>query len=327
MNNTCLIRATVLLASVFLLVPVGLSTASTSMITLELLKQDRSFVKLNGIVGYGDFNFSSSGGAVAQLGGQREPEVGIYMKSLAINGQYGTFYSSFNAKCPTDELLCAVPARFSRLNDADKAIVEEYCSSVDPETAKTLWVQFANSRSGYPQVLKSGTTPKPPSVVTSVSYGCTANHVRSADGGLLSASQSLVSPESITVVDPSTAPPNASICTLTSLPSFSFMASKFDVTGTRRSETLHVQCAEGVPQNYTIRLLATSTSSTGGRLLFNSGVSAQISLNGRNIEANGEKHVFPNLTTTDILLVAELVGSSSDFGVSSATGVLILEIQ
>lgn len=91
----------------------------------------------------------------------------------------------------------------------------------------------------------------------------------------------------------------------------------------RRNEQLHIICTAGVAIDYTVRLLA--NSETNGRLQFDSGASAQITLNGKNLVANGEKHVFPTLVTSDIDLGIELVGSASEAGVSTATGILLLE--
>lgn len=301
--------------------------ATAGMITVELDPKDRTFVKLAGIVGPGDFDYST-GGDVGSIGNQEFTPLSIRMQSQTISWQLGNYYNFVGSPCLDDAMFCAVPERIAHLSaDNGGPAVRAYCATVDQEVGRNYWVQFANRQAGTRVGLRTGSTPTPPSTVLSVTYSCQSSRLKDGWGVGLRARMSLVSPSSITVVDPSNAPPDASFCTLTSLPSITFMASKFDVSGTRRSETLHVRCSDGVPQNYTIRLLATSTTSTGGRLLFDSGVSAQISLNGQNLEANGEKHVFPNLTTTDILLAADLVGSSSGFGVSSATGVLILEIQ
>lgn len=299
-----------------------------SMLTLELTIADRSSVVLRGIVSYGDLDFSLSGGDITDPFNQASNTSSVALApnagGLLFGGRYAD--SGYAFPCPSDDMICAVPQRVTAASSVLGPEAIEHCSTVNPEIAKNLWVQYANSVTGRRLTLQSGNTPKPPSTVQQASFACYTTNLR-WDGRPLRLRQNVLSPSSITVVDPSNAPPNASLCTIASIPAITFVANTFEVTGTRKTETLHVQCSDGVPQNYTIRLLATSTSGSSGRLLFTSGVSAQISLNGQNLDANGEKHVFPNLTTTDILLAAELVGSSSDFGVSSAQGVIILEIQ
>ncbi len=323
-KNCLYLRVTARIGLLVVLLCSSLS-ASASMITLELDPRDRTFVTLNGIVGPGDLWFSTGGVIITTSAYQAPLHIQLNQKASSL---FGLYYQYNVVKCPSDDMFCAVPDYNKSLSDDDGGpSVREYCANVAPGIAKDSWIQYANSMTGKPVPLAGGSTPKPPSVVNKVSFGCTANNILNTVRQPVRMHVLLNSPGSIAIVDPSTAPPNASFCTFTSLPAISFVASGFDVTGSRRTETLHIQCTEGVPQNYTIRLLATSTTTSGGRLLFDSGVSAQISLNGQNLEANGEKLIFPNLTSTDILLAAELVGSSSDLGVSSAAGVLILEIQ
>ncbi|NBJ32940.1 hypothetical protein GE191_04495 [Serratia fonticola] len=302
---------------------------TATMMVVELDPVDRSYAVFAGIVGYGDLDFTSNLYPVNAVGNAETPYLKIVLVDTKIIGvnAVSTYYNDSYITCPSDDMFCAFPARTINLEGENGGpSVRKHCATVDPEISRNLWVPYANRWTGTKQNKRNGMGPRYKSNVRSISFSCIARDLRTTSGGAILATVGINAPGSITVVDPITAPPNASFCTFTTMPLITFVANTFDVTGSRRTETLHVQCTSGVPQNYTIRLLATSTDS-GGRLLFNSGVSAQISLNGQNLDANGEKHVFPNMTTTDMLLAAELVGSSSDFGVSSASGVLILEIQ
>ncbi|WP_447880222.1 hypothetical protein [Serratia fonticola] len=172
--------------------------------------------------------------------------------------------------------------------------------------------------------LRAGTTPSPPATVSHISWSCHTGELKNSMGTIgYNATMRILNLHDVPIVDPATAPPSASPCTLVALPPISFMSGTTNVAGMRRNEQLHVICTAGVAIDYTVRLLA--NSETNGRLQFDSGASAQITLNGKNLVANGEKHVFPTLVTSDIDLGIELVGSASEAGVSTATGILLLE--
>lgn len=187
--------------------------------------------------------------------------------------------------------------------------------------AGLAWI---NLMKGQPRTWRSlSPLPRAPATVNKIVWTCEIALTNSNGGRGYNAAMRLLNPHDVPVVDPSTTPPSASTCTLVALPPISFMSGTRNVAGMRRNEQLHVVCTAGVAIDYTLRLLA--NSETNGRLLFDSGVSAQITLNGKNLVANGEKHVFPTLVTSDIDLGTELVGSASESGVSTATGILLLE--
>lgn len=114
-----------------------------------------------------------------------------------------------------------------------------------------------------------------------------------------------------------------SVCSFTNDVSFTFNASSLDVNGLTHSKNLNISCTPGTSRNYTLRL--TGTSVINGRLNFGNGVSAQISINGHSVSANGSGVTLNNLVNQDIPLSATLVGGGSGPGVTNASGVLVLD--
>ncbi|HFV9294093.1 TPA: hypothetical protein ACIAIE_003959 [Serratia fonticola] len=224
--------------------------------------------------------------------------------------------------CPT-VVACALPIP-SNFSNADAAIIINYCSSHTAMEGRQAGVDFINGAKGRPRSLRVGyPTPVAPVTVQSIYWTCSPLDLTTSRGTRYTVVMALLNAEQVPVLDPSTTPPSASTCTLQTLPLISFSSGSTNMAGMRRNEQLHVICSPGVSIDYTIRLLA--NSEINGRLLFDSGVSAQTTLNGKNLVANGEKHVFSSLVTSDIDLGIELVGSASEPGVSTATGILLLE--
>jgi len=122
-------------------------------------------------------------------------------------------------------------------------------------------------------------------------------------------------------------PPGAgqeSVCSLNSQNlNLSYSSSGLNVDGLRQSTNLTVTCTAGDAQNYQLKLTGSNTSQ--GRLNFGNGVSAQVSLNGTQVAANGAGISLNQLTSQTLPVSATLVGTASVPGVTNAYGVLVLE--
>lgn len=118
-------------------------------------------------------------------------------------------------------------------------------------------------------------------------------------------------------------PTDKSVCSLGSDISFNFSSTTLEVTGISSIKTLPIICTSGDTQNYQLKL--TSNNATNGRLNFGNGVSAQVSLNGTQVQANGPGIQLNKLISQTIPVSATLTGNASVSGVSQATGILILE--
>ncbi|EPN6628504.1 TPA: hypothetical protein I8564_005089 [Raoultella ornithinolytica] len=87
---------------------------------------------------------------------------------------------------------------------------------------------------------------------------------------------------------------------------------------------LSVICGSGIPVNY--RLSLSSALSYNGQLSFGNGVYASVSFNGTPLPVNGDWIRLVELRSGTNNLKVSLTGSASTPGVSTATGVLLLEI-
>lgn len=117
--------------------------------------------------------------------------------------------------------------------------------------------------------------------------------------------------------------PNSS-CSLNSQNlNLSYSSTNLNVNGLTQSTSLSVSCTAGTAQNYRLRL--TGTNVTNGRLNFGNGVSAQVSLNGTQVSANGSGISLSGLTSRTIPVSASLVGSATVSGITTANGVLVLD--
>ncbi|WP_447883093.1 hypothetical protein [Serratia fonticola] len=300
------------------LLPIALGSFGSTLV-IELNKEDRSSLTVQGTVGVSDIDWDKYG--QLELGsGFRAPEW-ITLKSQAFADS--SYTSRTNTWCAA-VVVCAVPIP-PNMGVNEAAVINRFCASHTAMEGRLAGLDFINKAKGLPRYLRNA-TPKPiaPTTLRTLAWACEPE--LALDNGTTrtyTVNMTLLNPEQVPVLDPTTTPPSASTCTLVSLPPIPFSSGSINIAGMRRNEQLHIVCTAGVAIDYTVRLLA--NSETNGRLQFDSGASAQITLNGKNLVANGEKHVFPTLVTSDIDLGIELVGSASEAGVSTATGILLLE--
>lgn len=120
-------------------------------------------------------------------------------------------------------------------------------------------------------------------------------------------------------------PPNpTSVCSLNSQNlNLNYSSTSLNVDGLTQSTSLAVSCTSGDAKNYQLRL--TGSNVTSGRLNFGNGVSAQVSLNGTQVNANGAAISLNGLTSRNISVSATLAGTASSSGVTNANGVLVLD--
>lgn len=118
-------------------------------------------------------------------------------------------------------------------------------------------------------------------------------------------------------------PSDKSVCSLGSDINFNFSSTVLDVSGVSSTQTLPITCTSGDAQNYQLKL--TGSNATNGRLNFGNGVSAEVSLNGTQVQANGSGISLNKLTSGSIPVSATLAGTASGSGVTNANGVLILD--
>ncbi|MEQ5149984.1 hypothetical protein ABN250_19680 [Providencia stuartii] len=115
-----------------------------------------------------------------------------------------------------------------------------------------------------------------------------------------------------------------SVCNLNSQNlNLNYSSTSLNVGGITKSTSLNVSCTTGVAQDYQLKL--TGSNVVSGRLNFGNGVSAQVSLNGIQVQANGPGIQLNNLVSQTIPVSATLMGNASVSGVSKATGILVLE--
>ncbi len=147
-------------------------------------------------------------------------------------------------------------------------------------------------------------------------------------GGTLGSLSLYFEPYTVCGADEGAPPPipelTGSVCSLNSQQiELSYQSTTTNVSGLRKDGALSVLCTSGTPQNYQLKL--TGNNVTNGNLNFGNGVSAQVSLNGIQVQANGPEIQLNNLTSQTIPVSATLMGDASVSGVSQATGILILE--
>ena len=127
-----------------------------------------------------------------------------------------------------------------------------------------------------------------------------------------------------TVIDGVAPGVSASVCTIgSSVLSVSFESMTTTVSQ-EKSLPLDVVCGAGVPVNYKLSL--TSSLADGGRLSFGNGVTAAVSVDGVALPVNGDWIRLTSLSTGTKLLTIALSGSAYTSGVTTATGVLVLEM-
>lgn len=104
---------------------------------------------------------------------------------------------------------------------------------------------------------------------------------------------------------------------------FNFSSTSLNASGLNKSSSLSINCTQGAASNYTLRL--TSASASNGKLDFGNGVLASISLDGKEIQANGTAIELENLTSRDFNVNADLAGTASSSGTFNTNGILVLE--
>ncbi|HGN1248426.1 MULTISPECIES: hypothetical protein [Providencia] len=119
-------------------------------------------------------------------------------------------------------------------------------------------------------------------------------------------------------------PVDKSVCSLNSQNlNLNYSSTNLNIDGLTQNTNLNISCTAGNAQNYQLKL--TGNNVTNGNLNFGNGVSAQVSLNGSQVQANGPGIQLNSLTSQTISVSATLSGNASVSGVSKATGILILD--
>ncbi|QIC17293.1 hypothetical protein [Providencia vermicola] len=119
-------------------------------------------------------------------------------------------------------------------------------------------------------------------------------------------------------------PNRLSSCSLNSQNlNLNYSSSSLKAEGLEKSTRLNISCTSGTARNYQLRL--TASNATNGLLNFGNGVSAQVSLNGIQVNANGTGISLNNLVNSTIAVNAKLKGSATKSGVSKANGILVLD--
>ncbi|HGM9948365.1 TPA: hypothetical protein ACKRWH_003336 [Providencia rettgeri] len=117
---------------------------------------------------------------------------------------------------------------------------------------------------------------------------------------------------------------DVSICSLNSQNlNLNYSATSLTVTGLMQSTELNISCTAGDAKDYQLKL--TGSNVINGRLNFGNGVSAEITLNGVSVKANGDAIKLDKLVSKNIPVSATLIGTANSSGVSSANGIIILE--
>ncbi|EOE0525395.1 hypothetical protein ACJ8VI_003953 [Providencia stuartii] len=147
-------------------------------------------------------------------------------------------------------------------------------------------------------------------------------------GGVIGPLSLYFEPYTVCGADEGAPPPipelTGSVCSLNSQQiELSYQSTTTNVSGLSKDGALSVLCTSGTPQNYQLKL--TGNDVNNGNLNFGNGVSAQVSLNGIQVQANGPGIQLNNLVSQTIPVSATLMGNASVSGVSKATGILVLE--
>lgn len=125
-------------------------------------------------------------------------------------------------------------------------------------------------------------------------------------------------------VTPLPDPDPESICSLNSQNlNLNYSSTNLNVDGLTQNTYLVVSCSSGDAKDYQLKL--TGSNVTNGRLDFDNGVSAQVSLNGIQVQANGPGIQLNNLISQTIPVSATLTGTAAASGVSKTTVILVLE--
>ncbi|MEY0604501.1 hypothetical protein, partial [Providencia huaxiensis] len=119
-------------------------------------------------------------------------------------------------------------------------------------------------------------------------------------------------------------PVDKSVCSLNSQNlNLNYSSTNLNIDGLTQNTNLNISCTAGNAQNYQLKL--TGSNVVNGLLNFGNNVSAQVSLNGTPVLANGQGIQLNSLTSQTIPVSATLSGNASVSGVSKVTGILVLE--
>ena len=125
---------------------------------------------------------------------------------------------------------------------------------------------------------------------------------------------------------PEVPPPfeTVSVCTFAN-PSISldFTSNTTSVSGVIQTTSVPVTCSTGTPTSYKIRLAGSNVQN--GNLLFPNGVTVGLSFDGMALSVNNTGVNLPNLASGSHTLTGVLTGTAPEPGVSTTTGILILE--
>jgi len=115
-----------------------------------------------------------------------------------------------------------------------------------------------------------------------------------------------------------------SVCTFAN-PSISldFTSNTTSVSGVTQTTSVPVTCSTGTPTSYKIRLAGSNVQN--GNLLFPNGVAVGLSFDGMALSVNNTGVNLPNLASGSHTLTGVLTGTAPEPGVSTTTGILILE--
>lgn len=200
------------------------------------------------------------------------------------------------------------PANFdpSRLSDTDYDILAQWINGI---------VAQQNTMTYYNGIIPSYDYYKYPGVRW-MGFNCV-----SASGQWF---RTVIPTEGVAIIVPPPQEGEKSVCTLNSQNlNLSYSSATLNVDGLSQSASLVVSCSSGDAKNYNLKL--TGSNVTNGRLNFGNGVSAQISLNGTQVQANGSGIQLNSLVSGSININSVLSGVATTPGTTNANGVLILD--
>ncbi|MEY0878580.1 hypothetical protein [Providencia manganoxydans] len=182
---------------------------------------------------------------------------------------------------------------------------------------KASFVQWVNSYLSSSPVYQAYDIP--PSTILSYQLLAVYFRCKSPQNGVALHVQ--LYPETVTIINP---PPIVGTCSLNSQNlNLNYSSNSLNVNSITQSTNLNISCTSGDVNDYQLKLIGTDV--TKGRLNFGNGVSAQISINGTQVQANGLGIQLNSLTSRSIPIIATLVGTASSSGITNANGILVLD--
>lgn len=185
------------------------------------------------------------------------------------------------------------------------------------DAEKTSFVQWANSYLSSSPIYQI--RDPAPSAIQSYRLSGVYFRCKSPENGVALHVQ--LYPEAGEIINP---PPIVGACSLNSQNlNLNYSSNSLNVNGITKSTNLNISCTSGDAKDYQLKLIGTDV--TNGRLNFGNGVSAQISINGTQVQANGLGVQLNSLTSRSIPISATLVGIASNSGITNANGILVLD--